>query len=57
MCRGVPAGPWHALLLSLAGVITAVPLLLFAAGARRIPLTVVGLLQFIAPSLQFQAFF
>ncbi len=47
------AGPWHALLLSLAGVITAVPLLLFAAGARRIPLTVVGLLQFIAPILQF----
>lgn len=47
------AGPWHAVLLSLAGVITAVPLLLFAAGARRIPLTVVGLLQFIAPILQF----
>lgn len=47
------AGPWHALLLSLAGVITAVPLLLFAAGARRVPLTVIGLLQFVAPILQF----
>ena len=47
------AGPWHALLLSLAGVFTAVPLLLFAAGARRVPLTVIGLLQFVAPILQF----
>ncbi len=47
------AGWQHALLLSLAGVITAVPLLLFAAGARRVPLTVVGLLQFVAPVLQF----
>jgi chloramphenicol-sensitive protein RarD len=47
------AGIWHALLLSLAGVFTAVPLLLFAAGARRVPLTVIGLLQFVAPILQF----
>lgn len=46
-------GPWHAVLLSLAGVVTAVPLLLFAAGARRVPLTVIGLLQFVAPILQF----
>ncbi|WP_446723888.1 EamA family transporter RarD [Microbacterium sp. CPCC 204701] len=43
----------HALLLSLAGVITAVPLLLFASGARRAPLTVIGILQFVAPILQF----
>jgi len=47
------AGPGHAVLLSLAGVFTAVPLLLFAAGARRVPLTVIGLLQFVAPILQF----
>lgn len=47
------AGPVHTLLLSLVGIITAVPLLLFAAGARRVPLTVIGLLQFIAPVLQF----
>ena len=46
-------GPWHAVLLSLAGVVTAIPLLLFAAGARRVPLTVIGLLQFVAPILQF----
>lgn len=43
----------HAVLLSLTGVVTAVPLLLFAAGARRVSLTTVGLLQFVAPILQF----
>ncbi|HEY9068479.1 MAG TPA: EamA family transporter RarD [Burkholderiaceae bacterium] len=35
------------------GPITAVPLLMFAAGARRIPLTTLGLLQYIGPSIQF----
>lgn len=39
-------------LLAAAGPITAIPLLLFAAGARRIPLSVLGLLQYIGPSLQ-----
>ncbi|MDZ5458073.1 EamA family transporter RarD [Azohydromonas lata] len=38
--------------LLLAGPITAVPLLLFAAGARRIPLGTLGLLQYIGPTLQ-----
>lgn len=46
-------GAGHTTMLLLAGVITAVPLLLFAAGARRAPLSVIGLLQFIAPILQF----
>lgn len=46
-------GAAHTTMLLLAGVITAVPLLLFAAGARRAPLSVIGLLQFIAPILQF----
>jgi chloramphenicol-sensitive protein RarD len=32
---------------------TALPLLLFAAGARRITLTTMGILQYISPSLQF----
>jgi len=41
------------LLVSLSGVITAIPLLLFASGARSIPLTILGLLQYIAPTLQF----
>jgi chloramphenicol-sensitive protein RarD len=38
--------------VAAAGPITAVPLLLFAAGARRIPMSTLGLLQYIAPSLQ-----
>jgi chloramphenicol-sensitive protein RarD len=46
-------GVGHTVLVTLAGVVTAVPLLLFAAGARRAPLTVIGLLQFVAPILQF----
>ncbi|HTD05023.1 EamA family transporter RarD [Undibacterium sp.] len=40
------------LLLLAAGPITAIPLLLFAAGARRIPMSTLGLLQYISPSLQ-----
>ena len=39
--------------LVLAGPLTAVPLLLFAAGARRITLATLGLLQYIGPTLQF----
>jgi chloramphenicol-sensitive protein RarD len=42
----------HVLLVS-AGVVTAVPLLLFAYGARRIRLSTLGLLQYIAPTVQF----
>jgi chloramphenicol-sensitive protein RarD len=38
--------------LLLAGPVTAVPLVLFAVGARRIPLSTVGLLQYIAPTMQ-----
>lgn len=44
--------PVHPALLLAAGVVTAVPLLLFAAAARRIPLTTIGLLQFVTPVLQ-----
>jgi chloramphenicol-sensitive protein RarD len=40
------------LLLISAGPVTAVPLLMFAYGARRIPLSVVGLLQYIVPVMQ-----
>ncbi|SOZ13389.1 putative predicted permease rarD [Cupriavidus taiwanensis] len=39
-------------LLLLAGPVTAVPLLFFAAGARRIPLSLLGLLQYTGPTLQ-----
>ena len=45
----VPTLGW----LLLAGPLTAVPLLLFAAGARLIPLATLGILQYISPSLQF----
>ncbi|WP_186316536.1 EamA family transporter RarD [Microbacterium sp. BH-3-3-3] len=47
------AGTLHTVLLLSAGAVTAVPLLLFASGARRVPLTVIGLLQFVAPIIQF----
>ena len=40
-------------LLVAGGVITAVPLLLFTAAARRLPYSTLGFLQYIAPSLQF----
>jgi chloramphenicol-sensitive protein RarD len=40
-------------LLALAGPLTALPLLLFAAGARRIPMTTLGVLQYIGPTIQF----
>lgn len=40
------------LLLAGSGVVTAVPLLLFAASTRRLPLSVIGLLQYLAPVLQ-----
>ena len=45
-------GTGHTSLLVLAGVVTAVPLLLFAAAARRLPLVTVGLIQFVTPVLQ-----
>jgi chloramphenicol-sensitive protein RarD len=45
-------GGAHALLLASTGLMTAVPLLFFAAAARRVTLVTVGLMQFIAPVLQ-----
>jgi chloramphenicol-sensitive protein RarD len=41
------------LLLLGAGAVTIIPLLMFASATRQIPLTVVGLLQYIAPTIQF----
>ncbi|WP_418277904.1 EamA family transporter RarD [Isoptericola jiangsuensis] len=46
-------GAGHALLLVSAGVATGLPLLLFGAAARRLPLSVVGMLQYLTPTLQF----
>jgi chloramphenicol-sensitive protein RarD len=41
------------LLLLLGGPVTVMPLLLFAIAARRLPLTMIGFMQFLAPTLQF----
>lgn len=46
-------GPGQGVLLALTGFATALPLILFAFGARRLQFTTIGLLQFIAPTLQF----
>jgi chloramphenicol-sensitive protein RarD len=43
----------NAILLALLGVVTALPLILFSFGARRITFATLGVLQYIAPSLQF----
>ena len=41
------------LLLVLAGPVTSIPLILFGMAARRIPLSMIGFLQYLAPTLQF----
>jgi chloramphenicol-sensitive protein RarD len=45
--------PWLDLRLLLGGPVTAVPLLCFAAAARRLPLSTLGFLQYLSPTLQF----
>ena len=47
------SGPTVDLLMVGAGIVTTVPLLMFASAARQIPLTMVGILQYITPTLQF----
>jgi chloramphenicol-sensitive protein RarD len=46
-------GTGHSFLLASTGIITAVPLLFFGAAAIRVPMTTLGLLQYLAPILQF----
>ncbi|WP_121257836.1 EamA family transporter RarD [Solirubrobacter pauli] len=46
-------GAGHALLMVGGGIATAVPLMLFGTAAVRIPLTTIGLLQYLAPIMQF----
>jgi chloramphenicol-sensitive protein RarD len=41
------------MLLAFAGLATAIPLMLFAHGARSVPLSTLGVLQYVAPTLQF----
>jgi chloramphenicol-sensitive protein RarD len=45
-------GPGHALLLAGAGIVTAIPLLLFAGAARRLPLVLIGFIQYLTPVFQ-----
>ncbi|MES9900036.1 MAG: EamA family transporter RarD [Sedimenticola sp.] len=49
----IHAGPKINLLLIAAGLVTAVPLIYFAAATNRLSLTVVGLFQYLAPSMTF----
>ncbi|MHA7188958.1 EamA family transporter RarD [Arthrobacter sp. MDT2-16] len=49
----VTEGAGHFWIMVASGVITAVPLIFFGAAARRLPLTTIGLLQYLAPVLQF----
>ncbi len=44
---------WERILLPLSGIVTSVPLLLFAAGVKKIPYYLVGILFYLNPSLQF----
>lgn len=56
MTTGLTIGnvsPWHTVLLVLTGAVTAVPLLLFAAASRRLPLIFMGFIQYFAPFIQF----
>jgi chloramphenicol-sensitive protein RarD len=46
-------GASHVLLLASTGIVTAIPLICFSAAATRIPMTTLGLLQYLAPVLQF----
>ena len=46
-------GGVHATLMIASGLVTAIPLLLFNAAATRIPLTTLGVLQYVGPTMQF----
>ncbi|MER5712454.1 EamA family transporter RarD [Streptomyces sp. NPDC002122] len=46
-------GAGHAALLASTGIVTAVPLVCFGAAAIRVPLSTLGLLQYLAPTFQF----
>ena len=51
--RSAPHGAGHALLLATTGIVTAVPLICFGAAAIRVSMVTLGLLQYLAPILQF----
>jgi chloramphenicol-sensitive protein RarD len=45
-------GPWHTVLMIASGPVTAIPLLLFAVAARRLPMVSLGLLMYLTPVMQ-----
>ena len=45
--------PVEALVLVASGAFTAIPLLFFAGGVRRVPLAVIGVMQYLSPSINF----
>ena len=49
----ITSSPQHSFVLVLFGVLTAVPLILFGAAASRVPLRVIGFIQYLTPTLQF----
>jgi chloramphenicol-sensitive protein RarD len=49
------SGPMEAAVLIGFGIMTAVPLILFGAAASRIPLSMIGFIQYLTPVLQFSA--
>ena len=46
-------GPGHFWLLASTGVVTVVPLMLFAAATKALPLSVIGMVQYLGPTIQF----
>jgi chloramphenicol-sensitive protein RarD len=46
-------GGWHVVLVMGTGLITVIPLLCFGGAATRIPLSTLGLMQYLTPSVQF----
>lgn len=48
----VPSDPTHCWKLMIGGIVTTIPLLCFAAAVRRLRMTTMGFLQFLAPTLQ-----
>ncbi|WIY81815.1 EamA family transporter RarD [Propionimicrobium sp. PCR01-08-3] len=44
---------WYAVLVALAGPVTAIPLLLFASASAKVPLSTMGILQYVCPIMQF----
>ena len=48
----IAAPPLSQALLALSGPVTAIPLLMFAAAARRLPLSLLGLMQYVVPTMQ-----